>query len=98
MALPTLIALFAVWRPLYGERIEIRTLTDTGLVNRYVDEAHAFYRFWMQRNLAGQEESKRKMALIYYEVKRREPTLASLFALLKEPDDWVPQISSARRP
>jgi hypothetical protein len=96
VSIPTLIALLAVWRPLYRERAEIRKLTDTGLVNRYVDEAHAFYRFWMQRNLAGQEESKRKMALIYYEVKRRDPSLAPLYSLLKEPDDWV-RITVARQ-
>ncbi len=96
ISLPTLTVLFALWPPLYRERVEIKKLTDTGLVNCYVDEAHAFYRFSMQRNLAGQEKLNRKMALIYYEVKRRDPMLASLYALLKEPDDWV-RITVARQ-
>jgi hypothetical protein len=71
-------------------------LTDTGLINRYVEIARSFYRFWMQRNAAGQEEANRKMALIYYEVKRRDPLLAPLYALLKEPDDFV-RITVARQ-
>ena len=50
----------------------------------------------MQRNAAGQEEANRKMALIYYEVKRRDPLLAPLYALLKEPDDFV-RITVARQ-
>jgi len=96
VSIPTLIAVLALWRPLYRERAEIKKLTHTGLVNRYVDEARAFYRLWIQRNLAWQEEAKRKMALIYYEVKRRDPSLRLLYALLKEPDDWV-RITVARQ-
>jgi hypothetical protein len=51
---------------------------------------------WTQRDAAGQKESFRKLSLIYYEVKRRDPTLASLHALLKEPDDFV-RITVARQ-
>jgi hypothetical protein len=96
VSIPTLSALFAVWQPLYRERAEIRKLTDTGLVNRYVDEARALYRFSMQRDAAGQKEAFRKLSLIYYEVNRRDPTCASLYALLKEPDDFV-RITVARQ-
>jgi hypothetical protein len=96
VSIPTLIALYSVWRPLYRERSEIRKLTDTGLINRYVEIARSFYRFWMQRDRAAQDEANRKMALIYYEVKRRDPTLAPLYALLKEPDDFV-RITAARQ-
>ena len=96
VSIPTLMALWPEWRPVYRERVEIRKLSDRGLVNQYVEIARAFYRFWMQRNAAGQEEANRKMALIYYEVKRRDPTLASLHALLKEPDDFV-RITAARQ-
>jgi hypothetical protein len=96
VSIPTLSALFAVWRPLCRERAEIRKLTDTGLINRYVEIARSFYRFWMQRDRAGQDEANRKMALIYYEVKRRDPSLASLYALLNEPDDWA-RITVARQ-
>ena len=62
----------------------------------YVEIAHALYRLWTQRDAAGQKESFRKLSLIYYEVKRRDPTLASLHALLKEPDDFV-RITVARQ-
>jgi hypothetical protein len=96
VSIPTLVAVLALWRPLYRERSEIRKLTDTGLVNRYVDEARALYRLWMQRDRAAQDEANRKMALIYSEVKRRDPSLVSLYALLKEPDDWV-RIAVARQ-
>ena len=96
VSIPTLIALFALWRPLYAERTEIRTLTDTGLVNWYVEIAREMYRLWTQRDAAGQKGSFRKLSLIYYEVKRRDSTLASLHALLKEPDDFV-RITVARQ-
>ena len=96
VSIPTLIALVAVWRPLYAERTEIRKLTNAELTNRYVEVARALRRFWMQHDAAGQKESFRKLSLIYYEVKRRDPTLASLYALLKEPDDFV-RITVARQ-
>ena len=65
-------------------------------MKRYVDEARALYRFWMQRDAAGQKELFRKLSLIYSEMKRRDPMLASLYALLREPDDFV-RITVARQ-
>jgi hypothetical protein len=96
VSIPTLMALWPEWRPLYAERTEIRKLSDSGLANRYVDEARALYRYWMQRNFAGQEEANRKLALLFYEAKHRDPTLRPLHALLKEPDDFV-RITVARQ-
>ena len=75
VSIPTLIALLAVWRPLYRERAEIRKLSDRGLVNQYVEVARELYRFWIRRNAAGQEEAHRKLALLFFEAKRRDPTL-----------------------
>ena len=96
VSIPTLMALWPEWWPLYTERTETQKLTDKGLVNRYVDVARTLYRFWMQGDAAGQEEANRKLALLFFEAKRRDPTLASLYALLKEPDDWV-RITVARQ-
>ena len=47
-------------------------------------------------SLGGRHVFRKLFLLIYYEVKRRDPTLASLYALLKEPDDWV-RITVARQ-
>ena len=58
-------------------------------MNQYVEVARELYRFWIWRNAAGQEEAHRKLALLFFEAKRRDPTLGSLYALLKEPDDFV---------
>ena len=96
VSIPTLIGVLALWRPLYRERVEIRKLSDRGLVNQYVEIARELYRFWIQRNAAGQEEANRKLALLFFEAKRRDPTLGSLYALLKEPDDFV-RITAARQ-
>ncbi len=96
IGMPTLVALFSLYLPLYRVWSNVKKQSDAGLVSLYTATTREAYRQWMTRDLAGYSASLQTISFIFYEMKKRDPKHTSLYWLLKEPDDWV-KIMAARQ-
>jgi hypothetical protein len=96
LSIPVMYLTYQFFRPLYDQWRKIKTMSDTGLVTHYASIARDAYRYWMAREMTKQNQAFNALSTIFYEMKKRDPTLKGLYSLLKEPDDWI-KITVARQ-